>query len=70
MKQKFIKLNDHSYVEVATRIFDGKENVMLALRGQANSAEPAIASVILDDHEVRKLIEVLSEVILKESDDI
>lgn len=62
MHQKIIKLDANSYIEVATRLSEGEEKVVLALRGVNDSSSPALASVIIDDPELNALIEGLMQV--------
>ena len=59
MHQKIIELSPDSYIEVATRISEGKEKVVLALRGVSDMNSPALASVVINEPELEALIESL-----------
>lgn len=59
MKQKFIKLSEDSYIEIATRLYDGQTKTILALRGVRNNSSPALASAVVENSELQELIEAL-----------
>jgi len=61
MYQNFIELSKDSYIEVTTRLFNGEEQVILALRGTNSDSEPAIASVVMNMSNVEAAIKSLKE---------
>lgn len=63
MYQCFVQLSDDSYIEITTRLFDGKEKVVLALRGTQNTNTPALASVVIDDSKLKEFSEKLQDLI-------
>lgn len=66
MYQKFIQLNPTSYIEVTSRLNNGKEDVVLALRGTKGD-NPAMVSIVLNCNETQALIQSLNEAMEKVS---
>lgn len=61
MYQKFIPLSEDSYIEITTRLFDGDEKVVVALRGTKADTSPALASVVITSSKLDELISTLQE---------
>ncbi len=61
MYQRFIKLDNSSYIEIATRLIDSTEKVVVALRGSNDASSPAIVSIFLDPKEMDFVLTALQE---------
>jgi hypothetical protein len=60
MYRRAIDFDSDSFLEIVSRITGGGEQLMLAMRGRKNNAEATVASVILNQDEVKELIEGLT----------
>ena len=49
MFQRKIYLDSDSYVEVSTRVYDGKEQIMITIAGKKNESEKVVSSAIMTD---------------------
>ena len=56
MYQGFIQLSNSSYIEITTRLYDGEERVVLALRGTKDDTAPALVSVVIENEELEQLL--------------
>lgn len=61
MYRKTIDFDKNSFLEVASRITTGGQQLMLALRGPKNNNEISVASALLSESDVRQLINHLEE---------
>jgi len=66
MFQQRLYITDSSYVEVSSRIFDNKDQVLLTVFGPKSSTESVLTSFIIDDDDVLKLINILKDSLNRE----
>jgi hypothetical protein len=70
MFQKKIVLNDgNSYLEVATRIYDGEERIMITISGPKNQNETTCTSAILTEELAALFSKFLDDAVNRSSKD-
>ncbi len=66
MFQRRVYITKNSYVELSTRIFDGKDQLLLTIFGPKNENESVISSVILDDNQAAALNKIMTDAMVRE----
>lgn len=56
---KHVSLDEHSMIEVSTRLIAGENKVVLSIRGKKNDQEITVASAVLDVKEAEQVAEHL-----------
>lgn len=66
MFQRIMHFSKDSSLEVASRIFNNEEKVMLTITGRKNEQELTSSSIILSDEHLKSLISSLQEAVDRE----
>jgi hypothetical protein len=61
MFQRKIYLDNESYIEISTRIYDGEERIMITISGKKSDKEKVVSSAILAQEHASLFSKCLSE---------
>jgi hypothetical protein len=66
MFQRKIYLDSDSYIEVSTRVYDGKEQVMVTISGKKSDKERTMSSAIMSDAHAALFSQCLQDALARE----
>jgi hypothetical protein len=69
MFQKKLYVSGNSYLEVATRIYDGEERIMVTISGPKNELETTCTSAILSDEHAALFCKYLNDAVSRPQKD-